>query len=101
MRQIKASEFKAKCLKLIDEVNETGEAIIITKRGKAVVRIERERNGKGKGSIFDRLKGIVEIVDPNDNLFSTFSDADLRQIEENRERRARILDGGRAKRHKR
>jgi len=33
---IKASEFKAKCLKLMDEVNETGEIIVITKNGKPV-----------------------------------------------------------------
>lgn len=101
MREIKASEFKAKCLKLIDEVNETGEAIIITKRGKPVVRVERQRNGKGKGSIFDRLKGLVEIVDPDDNLFSTFTDADLKKMEENRGRRARIFDDVPAKRRKR
>jgi antitoxin (DNA-binding transcriptional repressor) of toxin-antitoxin stability system len=101
VREIKASEFKAKCLKLIDEVNATGEAIIITKRGKPVVRVERQRNGKGKGSIFDRLKGLVEIVDPNDNLFSTFTDADLKKMEESRERRARIFDEVPAKRRKR
>lgn len=100
MREIKASEFKAKCLKLLDEVNETGEAIIITKRGKPVARVERARVVNDKRSIFDRLKGLVEIVDPNDNLFSTFTDADLRQMEENRERRARILDRRRPKRHK-
>ena len=43
MREIKASEFKAKCLKLIDEVNETGEPIVITKRGKTVARLEAAR----------------------------------------------------------
>ena len=32
-RTIKASEFKAKCLKLMDEVAETGEEIVITKNG--------------------------------------------------------------------
>ena len=33
MQTIKASEFKAKCLRLMDEVNHTGEGIIITKNG--------------------------------------------------------------------
>ena len=33
VRTMKASEFKAKCLKLMDEVAETGEEILITKRG--------------------------------------------------------------------
>lgn len=36
---VAASEFKAKCLKLLDEVAETGETIVVTKRGKPVARI--------------------------------------------------------------
>ena len=36
MQTIKASEFKAKCLRLMDEVNQTGEEIVITKNGKPV-----------------------------------------------------------------
>lgn len=36
MKIIKASEFKAKCLHLMDEVNRTGEEITITKNGKPV-----------------------------------------------------------------
>jgi prevent-host-death family protein len=39
-RSISASEFKAKCLALLDEVAETGETIIVTKRGKPVARVE-------------------------------------------------------------
>ena len=34
MVEIAAGEFKAKCLQLMDEVNETGVELIITKRGK-------------------------------------------------------------------
>jgi len=39
MRRIKASEFKAKCLKLMDEVAKTGEPIIITKNGQPVSQL--------------------------------------------------------------
>ena len=39
VRTMKASEFKAKCLKLMDEVAETGEEILITKRGRAVAKL--------------------------------------------------------------
>ena len=39
MRTIKASEFKAKCLHLMDLVNQTNEEIIITKNGKPVSRL--------------------------------------------------------------
>jgi prevent-host-death family protein len=36
VQTMKASEFKAKCLHLMDQVNETGEEIVITKNGKPV-----------------------------------------------------------------
>jgi prevent-host-death family protein len=39
MQTLKASEFKARCLKLMDEVQETGEEIVITKNGKPVSKL--------------------------------------------------------------
>lgn len=36
MNTIKASEFKAKCLGLMDEVARTGESLVITKNGEPV-----------------------------------------------------------------
>lgn len=36
---IKASVFKAKCLKLMEEVNQTGEEIVITKNGKPISKL--------------------------------------------------------------
>ncbi len=39
MKTIKASEFKARCLKLMDEVAESGEPIEITKNGRPVSRL--------------------------------------------------------------
>ena len=39
MQTIKASDFKAKCLHLMDLVNETNEEIIITKNGKPISRL--------------------------------------------------------------
>ncbi|RMF19340.1 MAG: type II toxin-antitoxin system Phd/YefM family antitoxin [Candidatus Dadabacteria bacterium] len=40
MRQIGASRFKARCLALLDEVAETGERIVITKRGRPVAVVQ-------------------------------------------------------------
>jgi prevent-host-death family protein len=37
--KVAASEFKARCLSLIDEVHEGGESITITKRGLVVARL--------------------------------------------------------------
>lgn len=39
MPTINASEFKAKCLALLDRVAETGEILTILKRGRAVARL--------------------------------------------------------------
>ena len=67
-RTIKASEFKAKCLKLMDEVAETGEEIIITKNGKPVAKLSAHREkpktlfGMDKG----RMKIIGDIISPID-----------------------------------
>jgi prevent-host-death family protein len=38
-RTVAATVFKAHCLSLLDRVAETGESLVITKRGKAVARI--------------------------------------------------------------
>lgn len=39
MHTVKASEFKAKCLKLMDEVNRTGEPVVVTKNGIPVSKL--------------------------------------------------------------
>lgn len=38
-RTLTASRFKARCLALLDEVAETGESLLITKRGRPVARV--------------------------------------------------------------
>lgn len=39
-REITATQFKARCLRLLDEVAETGQPLVITKRGRPVARLE-------------------------------------------------------------
>ena len=67
-RQIKASEFKAKCLTLMDEVARTGNAVIITKRGKPIAELvpHRGRNKKLRGILKDKLFIIGDIISPID-----------------------------------
>lgn len=43
MPTIQASEFKAKCLALMDEVARSGESIVITKNGKPVAELHPHR----------------------------------------------------------
>jgi prevent-host-death family protein len=60
MRTIKASEFKAKCLKLMDEVAQSGEPLVVTKNGRPIAQltpIRRERR-----SIWGLHKGQIEIL---------------------------------------
>jgi prevent-host-death family protein len=57
---IPAGEFKAKCLKLLDEVAEKRETLVITKRGKPVAElkpIQAERE-----PFVGSMKGTVEIL---------------------------------------
>ncbi len=65
-RTIKASEFKAKCLKLMDEVAETREEIVITKNGKPVARLApcRELELQQFGRHRDRIRILGDIVSP-------------------------------------
>ncbi len=39
MKQIRASVFKARCLAIMDKIQSTGEPVIVTKRGTAVVKV--------------------------------------------------------------
>ena len=68
IRTMKASEFKAKCLQLMDEVAHEGNEIVITKHGKPVSRLvpyrppPKSRFGAGR----DRMKSVGDIISPVD-----------------------------------
>ena len=65
-RTIKASEFKARCLKLMDEVAESGEEIVITKNGLPISRLTPYR-GKSQmvfGRNRDNIRILGDIVEP-------------------------------------
>ena len=46
MQTIKASEFKAKCLALMDKVSKTGETIVVTKNGHPVAELGPYKGGR-------------------------------------------------------
>ena len=66
MRIIKASEFKAKCLELMDEVTASGEQLVITKRGKPISLLAPypDRSASLFGRHRDSLKIRGDIVAP-------------------------------------
>jgi prevent-host-death family protein len=68
LRQMAAGEFKAKCLRVMDEVKETGKPLVVTKRGEPVIEVfPAHRGNNKKSSIIGRLEGIMKINgDPDD-----------------------------------
>lgn len=65
MRTIPAGLFKAQCLKLLDDVAETGETIVVTKRGKPVARVEPVAEPPSLAG------SVIYLVDDDELLFST------------------------------
>ena len=59
--RIAAGEFKAKCLKLMDEVAAGHGPIVVTKRGKPVVKVVPGEEDKER-SVFGFLKNTVSFL---------------------------------------
>jgi prevent-host-death family protein len=67
MRRIAAGDFKQHCLRLLDEVGESGEPIVITKRGRAIAQLlplGAERHEDWRGAMRDRGEIRGDIVAP-------------------------------------
>lgn len=58
-KSINASDFKARCLKVLDDVRTTRNEIVITKRGKPVARLVPI--GAARGSLRGAWKGMVRV----------------------------------------
>ena len=58
-KTLNASEFKAKCLQLMDEIAETGGEIVITKRGKPVAKLVPYR--KPLKAPFGKYRGLMQL----------------------------------------
>lgn len=72
--EIAAGEFKAKCLRLMDHVQQSGEEIIITKHGKPVAKLVPVDNVGPQKSLYGYMKGTAEtfgdIVEPIDEIWN-------------------------------
>lgn len=58
-KAVGATEFKAKCLNLIEQMTGDGEPIIITKRGKPVAMLSPVPEAAASTSIIGAMKGSV------------------------------------------
>jgi len=67
-QMMKASEFKAKCLALIDEVERTGGRLVITRDGKPIAGLATHRSRKRnvRGILKGRLFITGDIISPID-----------------------------------
>lgn len=67
MRTMPAGQFKQTCLRLLDEVGESGEPIVITKRGRPVAQlaaVKPERAEDWRGAMRDRGEIRGDLVAP-------------------------------------
>jgi len=67
MKQVAISEFKAKCLALLAEVQKTKQPILVTRRGKPVAEVSAPKpteNRDWMGSMKDRIQILGDIVSP-------------------------------------
>lgn len=62
-KMVPATEFKAKCLALIDEMERSGESLTVTRRGKPSITLSAEKAAPPKiDSVFGCMKGTVTIL---------------------------------------
>ena len=62
-KMVSATEFKAKSLKLIDEMERSGEPLTITRRGKPSLTLSARKVGTPEpDSLFGCMKGTVKIL---------------------------------------
>jgi len=66
MKQMRASVFKARCLKVMNDIQATGEPVIVTKRGKPVVKVVpiKQENDDIFGFMAGKVKIVGDIVSP-------------------------------------
>lgn len=67
MKTIPAGEFKQTCLRLLDEVRETGQAVVITKRGHPVAQLTAlppERREDWRGALRGTGRILGDLVAP-------------------------------------
>jgi prevent-host-death family protein len=88
---IPAGEFKAKCLRLMDEANEMNQPITITKRGRVVGQfVPTSSQPKPFRSLFGRTP---DVKLPSDAEWRKFKDELAVEWEKSTERLARQING--------
>lgn len=72
MQQMGAGQFKAQCLKLMDQVQKTHEEIVITKHGQPVAKlvpVESQSNASIVGYLQGTVQVTGDIISPIDEVW--------------------------------
>jgi len=67
MKTVKISEFKAKCLDILDRVARTGETLVITRRGRPLARVLPVSGSTGDdwlGSLKGTARAMDDLIEP-------------------------------------
>lgn len=60
---VSKSEFKAKALEILRQVEATGESVVVTDKGRPAIEVRRYR--RQQASPLERLRGsVIELIDP-------------------------------------
>jgi prevent-host-death family protein len=65
-RIVSASQFKARCFAILDDVRDTGQSIVVTKRGKPIARLSRVDEPSSLRGTVTYLVDEVELLEPID-----------------------------------
>jgi prevent-host-death family protein len=61
MKTLKISEFKATCIRVLKTVARTAEPVVVTHRGKPIVRVQPFQEEPPPARVLGGLKGSIEI----------------------------------------
>jgi prevent-host-death family protein len=67
VKEVAISEFKAKCLALLDEVQKTKQPILVTRRGQPVAEVSPPRPTESRdwiGSMKDEMEILGDLIAP-------------------------------------
>lgn len=64
MKEMGAAQFKAKCLAVMDKVQQSGEPVLITKRGKPMVKVMPvpQKDDEVFGYLAEKVKVVGDII---------------------------------------
>ena len=70
MPTIQASEFKARCLALIDDVASTGEIWVVTKNGRPIAELQTYSGGRSTSpfGLHPKLEICGDVIEPLDEV---------------------------------